>query len=80
MQRLKEAFKLIKYKPITGDNMNDITMMNKSECIDALNKEILDLKEDIKWKNAEIPALKNLVRRLYKDINVRTRVADRMNA
>ena len=60
--------------------MKDFTMMNQSECIDALNKEILDLKEDIKWKDAEIPALKNLVRRLYKDINVRTRCADRMNA
>ena len=60
--------------------MKDFTMMNQTECIEALNKEILDLKEDIKWKNAEIPALKNLVRRLYSDINVRTRCADRMNA
>ena len=29
-----------------GDNMKDFTMMNQTECIEALNKEISNLKED----------------------------------
>ena len=62
--------------------MKDFTQTNESEAIELLNKEVFNLKEELKWCNAEIPALKNCIRelRLYKDINIRSRCANRINS
>jgi len=60
----------------------DFTQTNQTQAIELLNKEVADLREDLKWCHAEIPALKKVIRemRLFKDINVRTRCADRLNS
>ncbi len=56
--------------------MKDFTQTNQTQAIELLNKEVADLREDVKCANAEIPALKKVIRemglRLYKDINVLT--------
>ena len=62
--------------------MKDFTQTNQTQAIKLLNAEVALLREDLKWANAEIPALKKVIRelRLFKDVKVRTRCADRMSA
>ena len=42
--------------------MKDFTMMNESECIDALNKEITNLKEELEYYKESERALKDVLR------------------
>lgn len=62
--------------------MKDFTQTNESEAIELLNKEVFNLKEELRWCNAEIPALKKCIRdlRLYKDIHIRSRCSDRIKS
>ena len=45
--------------------MKDFTMMNETECIDALNKEITNLKEELEYYKESERALKDALRKAY---------------
>ena len=49
--------------------MKDFTQTNQTQAIKLLNAEVALLREDLKWANAEIPALKKVIRelRLFND-------------
>ena len=42
--------------------MKDFTMMNQTECIDALNKEVKSLREELEYYKESEKALKNAIR------------------
>jgi len=42
--------------------MKDFTMLNETECIQALNKEITNLKEELEYYKKSEEALKNALR------------------
>lgn len=44
--------------------MKDFTMMNQTECIDALNKEITNLKEELEYYKESERALKDALRNM----------------
>ena len=44
--------------------MKDFTMMNETECIDALNKEITNLKEELEYYKESERALKDVLRNM----------------
>ena len=45
-------------------NMKDFTMMNQSECIDALNKEVTNLKEELEYYKEQDRTLKDALRNI----------------
>ena len=48
--------------------MNDFTMMNETECIDALNKEITNLKEELEYYKESERALKDVLRNMVSKV------------
>ena len=46
----------------------DFTMMNETECIDALNKEITNLKEELEYYKESERALKNARRNMVSKV------------
>ena len=46
----------------------DFTMMNETECIDALNKEITNLKEELEYYKESERALKNALRNMVSKV------------
>ena len=44
--------------------MKDFTMMNQTECIDALNKEINNLKDELEYYKESERALKDVLRNM----------------
>ena len=44
--------------------VKDFTMMNQTECIEALNKEITNLKEELEYYKESERALKNALRNM----------------
>ena len=44
--------------------MKDFTMMNQSECIDALNKEVTNLKEELEYYKEQDRTLKDALRNM----------------
>ena len=45
-------------------NMKDFTMMNQSECIDALNKEVANLRDELEYYKKSERALKDALRNM----------------
>jgi len=50
--------------------MKDFTMMNQSECIAALNKEVADLKDELKYCKKSERALKDALRNMVANSNL----------
>jgi hypothetical protein len=48
--------------------MKDFTMMNETECIDALNKEITNLKEELEYYKESERALKDVLRNMVSKV------------
>ena len=48
--------------------MKDFTMMNETECIDALNKEITNLKEELEYYKESERALKDALRNMVSKV------------
>ena len=48
--------------------MKDFTMMNQSECVDALNKEINNLKEELEYYKESERALKDVLRNMVSKV------------
>ena len=48
--------------------MKDFTMMNQSECIDALNKEVTNLKEELEYYKESERALKDVLRNMVAEV------------
>ena len=46
----------------------DFTMMNETECIDALNKEITNLKEELEYYKESERALKDVLRNMVSKV------------
>jgi len=53
--------------------MNDFTMMNQSECIDALNKEINNLKDELEYYKESERALKDALRNMVATVKTNNR-------
>ena len=48
--------------------MKDFTMMNETECIDALNKEVTNLKEELEYYKESERALKDVLRNMVAEV------------
>ena len=48
--------------------MKDFTMMNQTECIDALNKEVTNLKEELEYYKESERALKDVLRNMVSEV------------
>jgi len=53
--------------------MKDFTMMNQSECIDALNKEVTNLKEELEYYKESERALKDALRNMVATVKTNNR-------
>ena len=68
--RLPKAFEIFtnEYHHKTGDNMQDFTQSNQTECIELLNKEVSQLREELEYYKESERALKDVLRNMVSKV------------